>query len=138
MAPICRATDFETPLNVPWMVTVPAVPDATDALNDARVPPAGTTTKVGVLTPELLLVTRIPNPPAGDSPVVLTAQEAVPGAASEEGLHASEVNAGGEAVPVPLRLIAVVLWVKELLVIVTWPVAGPVTVGLNPTRRVAA
>ena len=84
MVLICRVNDFEIPLNVPWSATVPVAPAATSALNGALEAPAGTTTQAGVLTPGLLLVTPIRNPPAGEDPVILTLQEAAPGAATED------------------------------------------------------
>jgi hypothetical protein len=46
--------------------------------------------------------------------------------------------ATGAAVPVPLNVTAVVLPLLELLVIVTFPVIAPVTVGLNCTCSVVA
>jgi hypothetical protein len=81
-------------------VTVPVVPDATVALNAALDAPAGTTTQLGVLTPGLLLVTLMPNPPAGDSPVILTLQEAVPESATKDEPHVMELNSVSTAASV--------------------------------------
>ena len=54
-------------------------------------------------------------------------------------LQESRFNAAGGGVPVPLRLITAVPLVVELLAMVSWPVAAPVTVGsnCNPGSRLA-
>lgn len=44
----------------------------------------------------------------------------------------------GAAVPVPLRLITAVLFVEELLVMVSWPAVAPTATGSNSTSSVVA
>ena len=82
--PIVNCADFDTPLKVPLIVTVPVAPEPTVAENEAPDAPAGTTTQVGTVTSALLLLMRIPKPPVGAGPVMFMLHAAVPGEAAEE------------------------------------------------------
>ena len=106
----------------------------TAAVNSALAAPAGIVTVLGVVTFELLLDRFAVTPPLGAVAVSVTVQVSVPAPVMAPLLQDSRLNGGG--VPVPLRLITVVPPVEELLTMVSWPAAAPVTLGLNSTFSV--
>ena len=97
----------------------------------------GTVTEAGTVTAELLLDRLTTSPPAGATEFSVTVQAFVPDPVMDALLQLSALSAA-EAVPVPLRLIAVAALVDELLLMVNCPVAVPAAVGSNCTVSVTA
>jgi hypothetical protein len=130
----------ETPAALAVSVTVRAVgTDDTVAVNPALVSPAATVTVAGSFTAVLLLDKLTLNPPLGAAAVSATVQRSVPAPVMVPELQENALSdAVSAAVPVPLRSIAAVPPVDELLVTMTFPVAAPAIVGSNSTLSVFA
>ena len=104
-------------------------------MNPALTAPAGTVTVFGTVTAELLLDRFTFRPPFGAAVLSVTVQASVPDPVMAPLLQDSALNAGGAAIPVPLRAINAVPFVEALLATVSCPVAVPVAAGLNCTFR---
>jgi hypothetical protein len=112
----CRAKLLEMLPALAVRVTAGAVAtdkDETVAVNPALVAFAATVTVFGTVTVVLLLDRPTVSPPLAAAAFSVTVQASVPAPVIDELLHESALNIG---VPVPLRLIAVVALVEELLV----------------------
>jgi hypothetical protein len=83
----------------------------------------------------LLLDRATLNPPLGAALLSTTEQASVPELVIVALLHERELNVGVVTVPVPLRLIAAVGLVEELLFMVSCPVTDPEFVGWIWTLR---
>jgi hypothetical protein len=90
-------------------------------VNPALVAFAGTVTEPGTVTAGLLLARLTIRPPPGATAVKFTVQASVPDPARAALLQERALNAAvlGAAVPVPLRVITAVLFVDELLEMVS-------------------
>jgi hypothetical protein len=100
----------------------------------ALVAPDATVTEAGTVTEEELLARFTVNPPLAADAFSATVQASVPAPVIEELVQEMAVNTG---TPVPLRAMAAVPLVDELLFTVTVAVAAPATVGSNCTEIVA-
>jgi hypothetical protein len=100
----------------------------------AVVAPAATVTEAGTVTDELLLARLTENPPVAAAAFSATVQASVAAPVTEELEQEIPVNAG---TPVPLREMAAVPLVEELLAMVSVPLAAPAAVGSNWTVSVA-
>ena len=133
----CSAKLLETPPALAVSVTACAVvTEDTVAVNPALVAFAGTVTVAGTLTAALLLARLTLKPPLAAAAVSVTVQLSLPDPVMDALLQVSPLNAAVADVPVPLRLIAAVPLVEELLWMVSCPVAAPVAVGSNCTSSV--
>jgi len=133
----CKAKVLETPPALAVNVTACAdVTDDTLAVKPALVAFAGTVTVAGTLTAALLLARLTLKPPLAAAAVSVTVQLSLPDPVMDALLQVSPLNAAVADVPVPLRLIAAVPLVEELLWMVSCPVAAPVAVGSNCTSSV--
>jgi hypothetical protein len=113
------------------------VTDETVAVKLAVVAPEATVTEAGTLTAELLLARLTANPPLGATVFSVTVQLSVPAPAIEPLVQLSAVKVGAlAAIPVPLRLTAIVSLAEALLVIVRRPEAAPLAVGEKPIFKV--
>jgi hypothetical protein len=116
----CRVNLFEIPPELAVRVTACAVPtDETPAVNPALEAFTGTVTMAGTVTAALLLDKLRVSPPLGTDELSVTVQESVPDPVMELLLHVRTLNAAGTAVPVPLRVITVVVPVEELLLMLS-------------------
>lgn len=95
--------------------------------------PEGTVTYAGTFTALLLLVRATLMPPLGAVPLRVTVQSSVPDPVMDAVLHEITLTEGGVVVPVPFKVTTAVVFVEELLLIVSCPAAGPVVVGSNCT-----
>lgn len=119
----CRAKVFETPPALAVSVAACEVlNDETVAVKLALAALAGTVTVAGTTTAALLLDRPTASPPLPDGEVSVTVQASVPGPVIDALLQVSALNAPATVVPVPLRLIAAVGLVEELLETVSMPV----------------
>ena len=112
----CRVKFFVTPPALAVIVTACAV--ATEeilAVNEALVEFAGTVTELGTVASELLL-DRFTATPLCAAAVRVTVHASVPDPVIDPLLHDSALNS---AEPVPLRPISAVLFVEELLTMVS-------------------
>jgi hypothetical protein len=100
----------------------------------ALVAPAATVTEAGTVTAVELLDRLTTWPPVGAAAFNVTVQLSFAALVSEALAH---VRLLGIACPVPLRAIAELVPVEELLVRVTAPLAAPAVVGSKPIVRVA-
>jgi hypothetical protein len=89
------------------------------AVNPALAAPAGTVTVAGTVAAGLLLMRLTVNPPLGAAAFSVTVQASVPVPVIDPLLQLKAFSTGGAAVPVPLKLMAVVDPVEELLVSIT-------------------
>ncbi|MGA9472155.1 MAG: hypothetical protein WBV36_06810 [Terriglobales bacterium] len=107
-------------------------------MNSALVEFVGTITTVGTVTAEVLLDRFTLSPPPGAAELRVTVQTSVLAPVMVRLLQDSKLNATEPrpVVPVPLKLIAVVPAVEELLTIVSCPVAIPAATGSNCTFKV--
>jgi hypothetical protein len=103
-------------------------------VNPALVAPTGTVTVFGTVTAELLL-DRFTFRPLGAAVLSVTVQASVPDPVMAPLMQDSALNAGGVAMPVPVREITAVPFVEALLATVSCPVAVPLAAGLNCTFR---
>ena len=99
------------------------------------VAPAATVTEAGTVTEVLLLLRLTVKPPVGAAVFSETVQASEPAPVMEAFVQVSPVSTG---TPVPLRLMAAVPLVVELLAMVKVPLAAPAAVGANCTVSVAA
>jgi hypothetical protein len=90
--------------------------------------PDATVTEIGTVTAELLLARLRANPPEAAAAFSDTVQLSVPAAVMEPFAQVSPVRTG---TPVPLKPMAVVAPIDELLVSVRAPVTAPAAVGSN-------
>jgi hypothetical protein len=97
----------------------------------ALVAPAATVTEDGTVTAALVLDKLTATPPEAAAPLSVTVHGSVPGPMIEALLQVTELSTGPLAIPVPFRLIKVVPFVEESLVIDSCPVAAPAAAGLN-------
>ena len=97
-------------------------------MNVALVAVAGTVTEPGTVTALLLLTRLTLMPPAGAGPDKFTVQASASDPVIEVLLQDTELTVGETAVPVPLRLTAVV---GALLEIVSCPDTEPAVAGSN-------
>lgn len=112
------------------------VTDETVAVNEALVALAATATVAGTLTAALLLARLTLSPLLGAAAFSVTVHASVPDPVMDALLQESALNAAVDT-PVPLRLIAVVAPVDELLVRVNLPETAPAVVGSKRTVSVA-
>ena len=132
----CRAKHLETPFALAVSVAVCAVlTDAAVAVNTALVAPDATVTAAGSVTAALLLERFTINPPLGAAAFSVTVQTSVPDPVREALVQETALTTG---MPVPLRLIAEMGLVEELLEMVSCPTADPEAAGLNCTPSVTA
>jgi hypothetical protein len=118
----CRRKLLDRPPELALMVTaLEAVTEDTVAVKPALVAFAGTVTEPGTVTAESLLVRFMIRPPLGAAAVNVTVQASVPDPVMVALLQESALNAAvlEAAVPVPLRVITAVLFVDELLEMVS-------------------
>jgi hypothetical protein len=101
------------------------------ALNAALVALAGTTTDAGTLTAVLLLERLTLNPLPDAAELNVTVQASVPEPVIDALPHDRAVKEAGAAVPVPVRLTALLGLAEELLEMVSCPVTDPATAGAN-------
>jgi hypothetical protein len=113
------------------------VTEATVDVNPALVAPAATVTVAGRVTAALLLARLTLRPPVGAAPVKVTVQTSLPDPVNEAFVQETVLKVAA-ATPVPLRLIAAVPLVEEVLVTVNLPVAAPAVVGSNLTVNAEA
>jgi hypothetical protein len=99
------------------------------------VAPAATVTEAGTVTEVLLLLRLTVKPPVGAAVFSETVQASEPAPVMEAFVQVSPVST---ETPVPLRLMAAVPLVVELLAMVKVPLAAPATVGANCTVSVTA
>jgi len=99
------------------------------------VAPAATVTEAGTVTEVLLLLRLTVKPPVGAAVFSETVQASEPAPVMEAFVQVSPVSTG---TPVPLRLMAAVPLVDELLAMVKVPLAAPAAVGANCTVSVTA
>jgi hypothetical protein len=95
-----------------------AVTEETVAVNPALAAFAGTATEPGTVTAGLLLDRLIVSPPFGAAEAKVNVQTSVPDPVIDPLLQESPLSAAGAAVPNPLRPIAAVAPLEELLAIV--------------------
>ena len=107
---------------------------ATVALKLALVAPAATVTEEGTATADVLLDKATAWPPVGAAAFSVTVQVSVVAFVSEA---PAQLRLLGIACPVPVRVTVEVVPVEELLVRVSFPLAGPAVVGLKAIARVA-
>jgi hypothetical protein len=108
--------------------------EETVAEKPAVLEPAVTTTEAGTVTEELLLARLTVKPPLAAAVFSVTVQASVAEPVIEE---FEQVMALSKGRPVPVRLIALLGLMEELLLTVTVPLAAPATVGSNCTVSVA-
>ena len=133
-APNCTANVCATPPTL--AVNVAACGDTTgDTLAEklVLVVPAGTVTETGTFTARLLLARLTASPSLSACELSVTVQLSVPPPVIEPLVQVSALSTG---TPVPLKPTEVEAPVEELLVMVSWPAAVPVAVGLNWMARV--
>jgi hypothetical protein len=99
------------------------------AVNAALDALAGTTTDAGTLTALLSLERLTLNPLPDAAELNVTVQASVPEPVIDALPHDRAAKEAGAAVPLPVRLTAVL--VEELLAIVSCPVTDPAAVGAN-------
>jgi hypothetical protein len=99
------------------------------AVNAALVAFAGTTTDAGTLTALLLLERLTLNPLPDAAELSVTVQASLPEPVIDAPPHDRAAKEAGAAVPLPVRLTAVLA--EELLAIASCPVTEPVVVGAN-------
>jgi hypothetical protein len=134
----CRAKVLERLPALAVSVTAWAVvTEATVDVNPALVAPAATVTVAGRVTAALLLARLTLRPPVGAAPVKVTVQTSLPDPVNEAFVQETVLKVAA-ATPVPLRLIAAVPLVEEVLVTVNLPVAAPAVVGSNLTVNAEA
>jgi hypothetical protein len=95
--------------------------------------PAATTTETGTVTEELLLARLTVKPPVAAAVFSVTVQASVAEPVIDEFAQAMALSTGR---PAPVRLMAALGLVEELLLTVKVPFAAPATVGLNCTVSV--
>jgi hypothetical protein len=135
----CSANVFDTPLVLAVSVADCAVlTEETVAVNPTLVALAGTITAAGTATALTLLERLTLVPPLGAAALSVTVHASVPDPVMDAVLQVRALSTGVLVVPVPLRLTTAVGLVDELLVMASWPVADPATVGSNCTLRVTA
>jgi hypothetical protein len=119
----CIEKVWETPAALAVSITARAVGTGdTVTLNPALVWPAGTVTVAGTVTAVLLLDKLTLNPPLGAAAVSVTVQPSVSGPVMVPALQETALNDAvsvSAAIPVPLRPIAAVPPVDELLVTIS-------------------
>jgi hypothetical protein len=134
-APSCKAKLAGGPNALAVNITVCEVlTGETVALKLALVAPAATVTVPGTATAELLLARPTVIPPLAGEALSATAQLSVAAPATEPFEQFRPVKTG---TPAPFNFTIDDDPPEESLVIVIRPVAGPATVGLNPTLSVA-
>jgi hypothetical protein len=112
----CRAKFLETLPALAVRVTACAVvTDDTLAVNPALVALAATVTVAGTVTAALLLARLTLKPPLPAAAVSVTVQLSLPAPVIDALLQERVLNVPCAAIPVPVRLIAAVAFVDELL-----------------------
>ena len=113
----CRVKFFVTPPALAVIVTACAVAaEEILAMNEALVELAGTVTELGTVASELLLDRLTTTPPLCAAAVRVTVHASVPDPVIDPLLQERALNS---AMPVPLRPISAVLFVEELLAMVS-------------------